>query len=133
MSSIFIAIENPPLRAVGQVLIALLLSACAASSVDLRAQYVAPEKYQGQSCPEIGAEGERVARRVAEISGAEYSGTSGAAWLVAQSIVVRWPTPLVASSEEATAELARLKGEFEALEKASALKRCSFSFKQQTG
>ena len=133
MSSIFIAIEYPPLRAVGQVLIALLLSACAASSVDLRAQYVAPERYQGLSCPEIGTEGERVARRVAEISGIEYSATSGVASLVAQSIVVRWPTPLLATSEDVTAELAKLKGEFEALEKASALKRCSFSFKQLTG
>src|SRR5450631_80751 len=112
---IFTACANPPLRAVGQLLIALLLSACAASSVDIGAQYVAPEKYQGQSCPEIGAEGERVARRVAEISGVEYAPAWGAAWLVAQSIVVRWPTPLLATSEEVTAELAKLKGEFEAL------------------
>ena len=117
------------LRAVGHVLVALLLSGCASSSSNILAQYVPPEKYQVLTCREIGAEGERVASRVAEISG--DSNTSGAAWFVAQSIVVHWPTPWLATTEEGSAELSKLKGEFEALEQPSALKRCGLSFKQQ--
>jgi hypothetical protein len=83
------------------------------------------------TCREIGAEGGSVANRVAEISG--DPNTSGASWFVAPSIVVRWPTAWLATSEEEAAELSKLKGEFEALEQASALKRCGLSFKRQSG
>jgi len=114
------------------LLIALELSACSASSGDIRSQFVAPDQYQELSCQQIGAEGERVARRVAEISGVEYARGAGAAsWLSAQPIVVRWPTAWLAASEEGTAELSKLKGEFEALERASGSRRCSLNFKQQ--
>jgi hypothetical protein len=125
--------EGYSLRTAGLVFITLLLSACSTSSDNILAQYVPPEKYQGLTCWEIGTEGKRVASRVAEISGDGYSNTSGATWLVAPSIVVRWPTPWFATSEEEATELSKLKGEFEALEQASALKRCGLSFKQQAG
>lgn len=93
-------------------------SACASSSSNILAQYVAPEDYTGLTCREIGAEGERVVSGVAEISGVEY---------------FSWPTPWLATSEDGTAELSKLKGEFEALQQASTMKRCSLSFKQQAG
>ena len=121
---------NSPVKALCCLLVARLLSACAATG-DIRAQFVPTEKYQELSCQQIGVEGERVARRVAEISGVEYATASGVAWLVAQPIVVHWPTPWLATSEEGTAELPKLKGEFEALERASTQKRCSLTFKQQ--
>jgi len=128
--TIFTTNGHYSLRAVGHVLIAFLLSGCASSSGSILAQYVPPEKYQGLTCREIGAEGERVASRVAEISG--DSNTSGTAWLVAPSIVVHWPTtPWFATSEEEATELSKLKGEFEALEQAAERKRCGLSFKQQ--
>ena len=123
--------EGYPIRAGGHVLIALLLSACTSSSGNIPAQYVPPEKYQGLTCREIGAEGEHVASRVAEISGDAYSNTSGAASPVASPIVVHWPTPWLATTEEGSAELSKLKGEFEALEQAAERKRCGLSFKQQ--
>jgi hypothetical protein len=123
--------ENYPLRVVGHVLVALLLSACASSSGNILAQYVPPEKYQGLTCREISAEGERVAGRVAEVSGDAYSNTTGATWLIAPPIVVRWPTPWLATTEEGSVELSKLKGEFEALEQAAERKRCGLSFKQQ--
>ena len=119
----------PPAR-IACCLIALSLSACAAAG-GIGAQFVSPEKYQELTCQQIGAEGERVARRVAEISGVEYA-APGATWLATQPIVVRWPTPWLATADEGAPELPKLKGEFEALERASALKRCSYSFKQQT-
>ena len=118
-----------PLRTVGHVFVTLLLSACSASSDHILAQYVPPEKYQALTCWEIGTEGKRVVSRVAEISG--DSNASGAAWFVAPAIVVHWPTPWLATTEEGSAELSKLKGEFEALEQAAERKRCGLSFKQQ--
>jgi hypothetical protein len=110
-------------------LLALSLSACAATG-DIGAQFVSAERYQELTCQQIGAEGERVARRAAEIAGIEYA-APGATLLATQAIVVHWPTPWLATADEGPPELPRLKGEFEALERASALKRCSYSFKQQ--
>jgi hypothetical protein len=123
--------EGYSLLAGGHVLIALLLSACTSSMGNIPAQYVPPEKYQGLTCREIGAEGEHVASRVAEISGDAHSNTAGAARPVAPPIVVHWPTPWLATSEEGIAELSKLRGEFEALEQAAERKRCGLSFKQQ--
>jgi hypothetical protein len=118
-------------RAVGYLLATLVLLGCAASSGNIQAQFVSPEKFQELSCQQIGAEGERVIRRVAEISGVDHSNEGSPPWPTAQQIVVHWPTPWLATSEEETTQLATLKGEFEALERASVLKRCSFHFKQQ--
>jgi hypothetical protein len=120
------------LRAVGGLLVALALAGCAASSLDIHAQFVSPETYQELSCQQIGAEGERVGRRVAEISGNAHGNEGSAAWLLTQPVVVKWPTAWLAASEEENTELARLKGEFEALERASTQKRCSLHFKQQS-
>jgi hypothetical protein len=120
------------LRAVGCLLVTLTLPGCATSSLDIHAQFVSPETYQELSCQQIGAEGERVAHRVAEISGTEHGNEGGPVWLLTQPIVVKWPTAWLAASEEENTELARLKGEFEALERASTLKRCSLHFKQQS-
>jgi hypothetical protein len=92
-------------------------------------EFVSPDQYQGLTCQEIGAEGERVARQVAQITGAEPNGTDLS--IAGQPIVVLWPSPLVELSEENSKELARLKGQFEALDEASRRKRCSYSFKQQ--
>jgi hypothetical protein len=120
------------LVAVTATLFVALLSGCAASSGDIQAQFVSPAKYQELSCKDIGAEGERVARQVAEISGVEYIATPASAWLTTQTVIVQWPTPWLPTSEgEGAAELSKLKGEFEALERAAALKRCSLTFKQQ--
>lgn len=113
------------------MLVALLLSGCAASSLDIHRQFVAPETYRDLSCQQIGAEGERVVRRAAEISGVEYASEGGSGWLNMQPIVVSWPTPWLAAQEEEITELSRLKGEFDALEEASRQKRCSLNFKQR--
>jgi hypothetical protein len=120
-----------PIRLVGALFVGLLIPACSMGSGDIKAQFVLAEKYQELSCQQIGAEGDRVARRVAEISGAEYDNGGTGLSLISQPIVVRWPPP-VAVPEDAAGELGKLKGEFEALERASTLKRCSYSFKQRS-
>lgn len=131
MDTFIPATARVPLRAVDYLLVAFALSGCATSSSDIGAQFVAPEKYEQLSCQQIGAEGERVARRVAEISATGYGNGGSVAWPTSQPIVVRWPSTLLATSEEGTAELHKLKGEFWALAEASTQKRCSFSFQQQ--
>jgi hypothetical protein len=120
----------PSVPIIGLLCMGLLLSGCSTPG-DIRTQFVSPDKFQGLSCKEIGAEGERVARRVAEISGLEHDNTGAGFLLISQPVVVEWPSAVIAKSDDTGAELGRLKGEFEALERASTFKRCGYHFKQQ--
>jgi hypothetical protein len=108
------------------------LAACEMASGDLRVQFVSPETYRELSCNQIGTEGNRIAARVAEISGGERGSPSSGLSLLTQPIAVTWPGPLSELSEDAVREIGKLKGEFQALERASTFKRCSYHFKQQT-
>ena len=54
------------------------------------------------------------------------------AWMTGIAIVVFWPAAFFVKGDGATAaELGRLKGEFEALERVSLEKRCNLQFRQQ--
>jgi hypothetical protein len=53
--------------------------------------------------------------------------------MTAATIVVFWPAAFFIKGDGATAaELGRLKGEFEALEKAAIEQRCSLQFRQRS-
>ena len=105
------------------------MGACAASSNGIDAQYISADQYEGHTCAEIAAEGERVSRRVAEISNsAEDTRSSG--WLLPPAIILLWPT-IPPSDDTTVADLRRLRGDFEALREASRLKRCNLRFQER--
>ena len=110
----------------------LVATGCASSSSDITASYVSPHQYQQLNCQQISAEAERVSRRVSELSGAQDSKASGDAVATGIAIVVFWPAAFFIKGDGHTAaELGRLKGEFEALEKASIEKNCGLRFQQR--
>ena len=110
----------------------LLAVGCATSSSEIRATYVSPLQYQPLACPQIAAEAERVSRRVAELSGVQDGKASGDALATAAAIVIFWPAAFFIKGDGQTAaELGRLKGEFEALERVSVEKGCPLRFQQQ--
>jgi len=109
------------------------LSGCASSSDKIASAYVSPIQYQSFSCHQLGEEGQRVAGRVAQLSGAQDQKASNDAVVTGVAIVLFWPAAfMVSGNDQTTAELARLKGEFEAIEKAAILKNCSLQFRQQS-
>jgi len=104
---------------------------CASSASDIQPQYVSHLQYQHLSCQQIGAEVQRVSRRVAEVSGVQDDKATGDAVATGIALVVFWPAAFFIKGDGATAaELGRLKGEFEALERASIQKRCGLQFKR---
>ena len=114
------------MRAGGSVFAALLLAACASSSEAIKPAYVSPLQYQHLTCQQIGAEMERVSRRAAEVAGVQDSNKTSDAWVTGATIVLFWPAAFFIKGDGSTAaELARLKGEFEALEKVSIEKNCN--------
>jgi hypothetical protein len=89
-------------------------------------------QYQHLSCQQIGAEAQRVSRRVAELSGAQDEKATSDAVATGVALIVFWPAAFLVKGDGPTAaELGRLKGEFDALEKAAIEKRCGLQFRRQ--
>ena len=110
-----------------------LLAGCASSSDEVRATYVSPYQYQHYSCQQVAAEAERISHRVSELSGVQDSKRTGDSVATGVAIVLFWPAAFFIKGDgQAAAELGRLKGEFETLEKVSIEKKCGLRFQQKT-
>lgn len=110
----------------------LLLAGCASSSGDIQPQYVSHLQYQHLTCDQIAAEAARVSRRVSEVAGAQDANANRDAAMTGVGIVIFWPALFFMKGDGATAaELGRLKGEFDALERLSVEKRCGLQFQRR--
>lgn len=104
-----------------------LLAGCAASSHRVQASYVSPLQYQQYSCDELIAEMYRIRSRVNQISGRLDEAATNDAILTGIGIVIFWPTLLaLGGTSNSESDLARLKGEFEAIQQVTYQKHCSF-------
>ena len=114
------------MRAGSCILTGLLIAGCASSSSEISATYVSPLQYQHLSCQQIAAEAERVSRRASEVGGVQDSKRTSDQWATAGALILFWPAAfLVKGDGNTAAELGRLKGEFESLEKAGIEKNCN--------
>lgn len=111
--------------------VALSLGGCASSSSDIRAAYVSPLQYQQYTCKQLAEEAERVSARAAQAAGTQDSNRTQDAVVTTVGVVVFWPILFAVKGDGQTAaELARLKGEMETIEKVSVQKNCGITFKQ---
>ena len=110
---------------------AMTLSACADKSENIQSTYISPLQYQNYSCRQLGEEGARVSARASQIAGVQDKNAQNDAVATGVSLVLFWPALFfIGGNKENAAELARLKGEMEAIEKASIQKNCGISFRQ---
>lgn len=105
---------------------ALALSSigCASQPESIQAQYVSPLTYQSFSCEQLRYEMMAVHRRVQEVSGAQKSQADGDAVALGVGMVLFWPALFFMIGKDKSEELARLKGEYDALEKAANRANC---------
>lgn len=121
-------IRTVPVAAV----LAAALVGCASNSERITASYISPLQYQNYACAQLADEAQRVSARVAQVSGVQDQKASNDAIATGVAIVLFWPAAfMIGGNDQNTAELARLKGEFEAIEKASVQKNCGIQFRQQ--
>ncbi len=98
---------------------------CASSSEEIAPSYVSPLQYQHLSCAQISSEMERVSQHAAKLAGVTDSNATKDKVTTAVAVVVFWPAAfLVKGDGQQAAELARLKGEFQTLEKVAIQKKC---------
>jgi len=113
-----------------QVFVFLLIVAvcgCATRADNISASYVSPLEYSHLSCEQIRQEIVRVNRRVAEVSGVQNRRARQDSVTMGVGLVLFWPSLFFLARGDRKDELARLKGEYEALERAAIEKNCDFA------
>ena len=117
------------MRLVAYVAAAALLAGCATNPKDIAPAYVSPVLYENLSCDQLAAEAQRVSNAAAAASGQQQSQASRDAAMVGVSVILFWPALFfVGGDKGSAAELARLKGEMQAIEQANIAKRCGMQF-----
>ena len=110
--------------------LALLAAGCASSSDTVTGSYVSPLQYQNYTCQQLGEEAQRISARVAQASGVQDKKRSDDALATTAAVIIFWPAAFfVSGNDQNTAELSRLKGEFETVEKVSIQKNCNLQFR----
>jgi hypothetical protein len=105
--------------------------ACASYSEKVAATSVSPIIYENLTCRQIAEEASRVSRRAAEVAGVQDSQATKDSVVTGVAIVVFWPAAFFVGGDRGNAaELARLKGEADALEQVSIKKSCGIQFRQ---
>lgn len=118
-------------RVVTTLVAVSLLSACASNPDNISAAYVSPGQYNGYSCPQLREEAARVSARATQITGVQNSKASSDAVVMGAGLILFWPALFFIKGDGTTAaEVARLKGEMEAVEQASIHKKCGIQFQK---
>jgi hypothetical protein len=113
------------------VLFALALGGCATSSDKITASYVSPMQYETWNCRQLAEEAQRISSRAAAAAGAQDSQVTKDAVATTVGVIVFWPALfLIGGDKQNAAELARLKGEMEAIEQTSIRKNCGIQFQR---
>jgi hypothetical protein len=119
------------MRSITLVVITFILAGCASRSADIAPSYVSPVMYQNYSCQQIAQEAQNISAHAAEMAGAQDQKRTNDQIATGVAVVVFWPAAFFVGGDGNTAaELARLKGQMQALEQASIHKNCGIQFRQ---
>lgn len=110
-------------------LAASMLSACAQNSQEISATYVSPNEYQNYSCGQLRDEANRVARKASSAMSEQDRAAQNDGTAVAVGAILFWPALFfIKGDKENATEVAELKGQMEAIERANVLKSCGIKF-----
>ena len=111
--------------------LAVGLGGCATYSDKIAPSYVSPMQYESLNCNQLREEGSRVSGRAIQVMGAQDSQATRDSVVTGVSAVIFWPALFFIGGDKTTAnEVARLKGEMEAIEAASVRKNCGIQFQR---
>jgi hypothetical protein len=106
-------------------LAAVIAAGCATRSADVKPEPVSPEHFAGWRCDALAEEIDRVQQRAADVAYAVDAQVGNNVIALSVGVTVFWPALLAMRPDGPdAAELARLKGRFEALRTASARLAC---------
>lgn len=110
---------------------AIFVGGCASRATDIQASYVSPLMYQNLDCEQLQGEAQRVSQRAMAAAGVQDKKAGQDAAVMAVGLVLFWPALFFTSGDGASAaEVARLKGEMQAIEDASTANSCGIVFEK---
>ncbi len=118
------------LRAMAVSFSGVLLANCATPAKEIQPSYISPLVYENYTCEQLGAEAARLSVRASEIIGVQNKKAKGDAVAMGVGLIVFWPALFLMKGKGGSteAEVGRLKGEMEAVEKTSIVKECGLVF-----
>jgi hypothetical protein len=118
------------LRSQFGILALSVMTACASNSASIAPAYVSPVTYEGYTCNQLSEEAQRVSRRASVAAGVQDQRATNDAIATGVALVIFWPAAFLVSGGDGhnAAELARLRGQMEAIEDTSIKKKCGLTF-----
>jgi hypothetical protein len=113
------------MRIVSAVVLCFFIVGCSTASNNVSASYVSPIQYQGYSCDQLRQEYVRVNGKMLEIAGKQDKEANKDAVAMGVGLVLFWPALFFLIGDDKKEELARLKGECEAIESCAIQKNCA--------
>jgi hypothetical protein len=105
------------------------LAGCATSPKDIASSYVSPILYQNLSCDQLSQEALRVSNAAAVATGQQQNQANKDAAMMTVGMILFWPSLFMIGGDKGNAaEVARLKGEMQAIEQANIAKNCGLKF-----
>jgi len=106
-----------------------VLAGCATSPKDIAPVYVSPILYQNLDCSQLAQEAARVSQAAAVATGAQQDQATKDTAMMTVGMVLFWPSLFFIGGDKGNAaEVARLKGEMQAIEQANISKKCGLQF-----
>lgn len=107
------------------LIVATTLSACATAPEAVAPSYVSSTSYASMNCNRLNMEAQHINSKLSEATGRQQAKATSDATMTAISLLVFWPAAFFISGDGAAAgELARLKGEAQAVNEAAIAKGC---------
>jgi len=120
------------MKSIAVILAAAVLAGCATRANDVAPAYVSPLTYDRFSCDQLRDEATRVSSRAIAATGAQNRRATNDAVATGVTLILFWPAVFLVRGDGAqAAELARLKGEMDAIEQASTGKGCGIEFNRE--
>jgi hypothetical protein len=108
---------------------AITVAGCAKGPDSISATYVSPIGYQSYSCDQISAEATRLSHKAQELAGVQQKKATSDAVAMGVGLVLFWPALfMIKGNDEKAGELARVRGEMDAIQQASIEKNCGIEF-----
>ncbi|MBP6717236.1 MAG: hypothetical protein KA173_00030 [Rhodoferax sp.] len=102
-----------------------VLAGCATAGKDVVGTYVSPAQFSTYDCDQVRQEMVRISSRVNQLSGRLDEAANNDKTIGVVGAILFWPALFaLGGTKGQEAELARLKGEYDALQAASAQKKC---------
>lgn len=106
-----------------------MLVGCATPPKDIAPSYVSTGLYENLSCQQLRQEAEGVSARAAQANGQQDKNRGQDAAMTTVGLVLFWPALFFMKGDgAAAADVARMKGEMQAIEQVNRVKNCGIKF-----